>query len=72
VAGYCREAPVERQQRRIDHLGERQVDRAICRDVLAQVPDSLQERLMRIAGDVERRKVVERSQRGWLTPSFCP
>jgi predicted enzyme related to lactoylglutathione lyase len=42
------------------HLGEREVHRVVRGEVVAQPPDSLEKRLVRVPRDVERGKVRER------------
>ena len=62
TTGHGSETPVCRNQHRLKHLRERDVRCIVSREVIAQLPDAIEKRLMGIASEVELVPVLERQR----------
>jgi len=56
MAGGCGQAAVARQQSGIERFGKRDIDRVVGRQIVPQIPNARQEKIMRIP---QQRKVRE-------------
>ena len=59
-AGRSRQWAIARQQDTLEHLRERDVHGIVRREVLAQFPHALQQRLMGMPVQVQRTEIVQR------------
>jgi len=62
-AGGARKPTVTCQQRRIEDLGERHVDRVVGAQVLSKLPYAIKQWLMRVALQIQNVKILEREGR---------
>lgn len=60
MAGGCGQTTVARQQRRVEHLGQRDIRCVIGRQIVSQFPKARQKEIMRVSPQRKVREVGER------------